>query len=174
MKIIWSSFTILIFFATSIKAQPITNFTGHTLNHQQLSFPLDTKGKFTILCFATSLKSQNYLQTWLDPIYQKYIAKTGIMDDAFDVNVYFIPILKTSSRNIQENIEKQFTDMTPNDLRSHVVFSDSPSEPLISNLKISDASLPYIYLLDKNGNIIYKTSGGYTEDKFDAIDDLIE
>lgn len=174
MKIIWSLLTILLISASSIIAQPLTNFTGHNLNQQQLSFPLDTKGKFTILCFATSLKSQNYLQTWVDPIYQKYIAKTGIMDDAFDVNVYFIPILKTSSRNIQENIQKQFSDNTPNDLRSHVVFSDSPSEPLLTNLKMSDESLPYIYLLDKNGNIIYRTSGGYTEDKFDAIDDLIE
>lgn len=174
MKTIWKSFMILLFSVTSLMAQPITNFTGHTLNQQQLTFPLDTKGKFTILCFATSLKSQNYLLTWLDPIYQKYIAKTGIMDDAFDVNVYFIPILKMGSRNIQENIRKQFSDNTPTELRSHVVFSDSPSEPLIANLKISDESLPYIYLLDKNGNIIYKTSGEYTEVKFDAIDDLIE
>ena len=174
MKIICSLFKILLFSASPIISQPISNFTGHTLNQKQLTFPLDTKGKFTILCFATSLKSQNYLQTWLDPIYQKYIAKTGIMDDAFDVNVYFIPVLKTSSRHIQENIQRQFSDNTPNELRSHVVFSDSPAEPLIAELKLSDESLPYIYLLDKNGNIIYKTSGAYTEDKFDAIDDLIE
>jgi len=33
---------------------------------------------------------------------------------------------------------------------------------------------PYIFVLDKEGRVVYVTSGFYTEEKMDAIEDKIE
>jgi predicted transcriptional regulator len=41
-------------------------------------------------------------------------------------------------------------------------------------LKMDDKTKPYIYVLDKEGKIVFVTSGAYTEDKMDEIDEYIE
>ena len=124
------------------KSQEIDNITGQTIDQKRITMPADVKGKYTLLCFASSTKAQKDLETWLDPVYQKFIAKTGIMDDMYDVNVFFIPLVKGSNQMFAENM--------------------------------TSGEIPYLFLLDKDARIIYRTNGGYTEDKFDRIDELIE
>jgi hypothetical protein len=156
------------------KSQVIENITGETIDRKRISMPEDVKGKYTLLCFASSTKAQKDLESWLDPVYQKFIAKTGIMDDMFDVNVFFIPLVKGSNQMFAENMKRKFRETAQSDLRPHVLFSESNSEQLISALKMSSGEIPYLFLLDKDAKIIYRTNGGYTEDKFDRIDELIE
>jgi ATP10 protein len=161
-------------FSFESKSQVIENITGQTIDNKRITMPEDVKGKYTLLCFASSTKAQKDLESWLDPVYQKFIAKTGIMDDMFDVNVFFIPLVKGSNQMFAENMKRKFRETAQSDLRPHVLFSESNTEQLISSLKMSSAEIPYLFLLDKDAKIIYRTNGGYTEDKFDRIDELIE
>ena len=132
-----SLFLVLIFFLIRTSfSQTIPEINGETGDNDRIKIPQDLKGKYSLLCFASSQKAQTDLESWLDPVYQKYIAKTGLMDDMYDVNIYFIPILK--------------------------------------ELKMEKSEVPYFLLLDKDTKIIYRTSGSYNEEKFDAIDDLIQ
>ena len=132
-----SLFLVLIFFLIRTSfSQTIPEINGETGDNDRIKIPQDLKGKYSLLCFASSQKAQTDLKSWLDPVYQKFIAKTGLMDDMYDVNIYFIPILK--------------------------------------ELKMEKSEVPYFLLLDKDTKIIYRTSGSYNEEKFDAIDDLIQ
>lgn len=156
------------------KAQLIENITGETIDHQRINMPEDVKGKYTLLCFASSTKAQKDLESWLDPVYQKFIAKTGIMDDMYDVNVFFIPLIKGSNQMFAENMKRKFRETAQADLKPHVIFSDSDTDRLLAALSMSRSEIPYLFLLDKDAKIIYRTNGAFTEDKFDQIDDLIE
>lgn len=167
-------FAITLFAHLAVRAQQMETVSGTTLDNKQVTIPVDVKGKYTLICFAAGTKSQKDLESWLDPVYQRYIAKTGIMDDAFDVNVFFIPLLKGANKSFEGTLKRKFADNTPLDLKSHVLFSDTPAEPLMASLQMSNPDIPYILLLNKEGSIIYRTNGAYTEEKFDAIDDLIE
>ncbi len=168
-------FFVFIFITPSIcDSQIIDHFSGKTINNEQVAFPLVEKDKFSLLFFAMSTKSQKDLESWLDPIYQKYIAKTGIMDDAFDVNVFFIPLIKTTNIAFSEMIKKKFRENTQEDFKSHIVFLDTPSEKLISNLQLTDPNVPYIFLINKDGKILFKSSGSFSDAKFDQIDEMIE
>ena len=164
----------LLLLSNKGKSQVIEKITGETIDHQRISMPDDVKGKYTLLCFASSTKAQKDLESWLDPVYQKFIAKTGIMDDMFDVNVFFIPMVKGNNQMFAENMKRKFRETAQADLRPHVLFSESNTEQLISSLKMSSGEIPYLFLLDKDARIIYSTNGGYTEAKFDQIDELIE
>ena len=164
----------LILLSIEGKSQEIDNITGQTIDQKRITMPADVKGKYTLLCFASSTKAQKDLETWLDPVYQKFIAKTGIMDDIYDVNVFFIPLVKGSNQMFAENMKRKFRETAQSDLRPHVLFSESNTEQLISSLKMTSGEIPYLFLLDKDARIIYRTNGGYTEDKFDRIDELIE
>jgi hypothetical protein len=165
---------ILIVPAISAKAQSIPAISGETIDNKSIHFPEDLKGKFSLLCFATSQKAQTDLETWMDPVYQKFIAKTGLMDDMYDVNVYFIPVLTGANRSFASTMKKKFKETAQDDLKSHVLFYNADGENILSALKMQKSDEPYFFLLDKDANIIYRTKGKYTEEKFDKIDDLIE
>ena len=172
MKITTALFCILL--ALNIKAQTLPELSGETVQNKNLTFPRDLKGKYSLLCFASSQKAQSDLESWIDPVYQKFIAKTGIMDDAYDVNVFFVPILTGTNIAFAATIKKKFNEAAQEDLKPHVLFCDKDGKNVLNSLQMQKSDIPYLVLLDKEGKIIYRTSGCYTEDKFDAIDDLIE
>ena len=168
-------FLILIFsFPILLLAQTIPDINGMTAENKQIKIPQDIKGKYSLLCFASSQKAQADLESWLDPIYQKFIAKTGLMDDAYDLNLFFIPIVTASNVAFANSMKKKLKENTQADLLPNILFCARNEEEILKQLKMFNSEIPYFILLDKNAKIIYRTSGKYTEEKFDAIDELIE
>ena len=95
---------LAIAFSLQAKSQVIEKISGKTIDQQHVTLPEDVKGKYTLLCFASSTKAQKDLESWLDPVYQKFIAKTGLMDDMYDVNVFFIPLVRGGNEIFAENM----------------------------------------------------------------------
>jgi hypothetical protein len=167
---------LLIFSSISFvtKAQTLPEMSGETLDNKNLSLPKDLIGKYSLLCFASSQKSEGALMSWLDPVYQKFIAKTGMMDDLYDVNVYFIPILTGINVSFATSMKNKFKESAQEDLRPHVLFCKEEGKDILASLNMKKSDVPHFLLLDKEGKIIYRTTGSYTEEKFDEIDNLIE
>lgn len=166
--------TICVFSVLSGFSQPLPILKGETMNGKQVSLPEDLKGKYSLLCFASSQKAQPELETWLDPVYQKFIAKSGLMDDLYDVNVYFIPVLTGTNFGFATSMKNKFKENTQEDLRDHVIFCNEDGREILNDLKMQNTDVPYFLLLDKESKIIYRTEGRFTDEKFDKIDDLIE
>lgn len=164
----------LLFSGTHLQAQMLPVISAENIFNKNFNLPADLKGKFSLLCFASSSKAQGDLESWLDPVYQKYIAKTGLMDDMFDVNVYFIPVLTGTNFSFAASMKKKFYENSQEDLRPHILFCKEEGKGIIASLKMQKSDIPYFFLLDKEGKIIYRTTGRFTEEKFDSIDDLIE
>lgn len=167
-------FVCLLSLRVSVPAQTIPFISGVTANDQPVRLPDAVKGKYAVLCFASSKDAQKDLETWMEPVYNHYIAKTGIMDDAFDVEVYFIPVFKGANAAMMESLKRRFRETAQQDLWPHVLFSKQDMKGILQDLKISDERVPYFFLLDKEGKIAYRTSGAYSEEKFDQLDDKIE
>src|ERR1041384_5925809 len=81
-----------IFLADSPVGTQFPVLKGETLDDKTISIPNDTKGKSTILCLAYSKDAEEDLKTWYEPTYNKFIAKTELMSDAYDINLYFVPM----------------------------------------------------------------------------------
>jgi hypothetical protein len=156
------------------QAQEMPEIDGETVDNASVKIPSDLRGKYSLLCFASSMKAQSDLESWLDPVYQKFIAKTGLMDDLYDVNVFFIPVLTGTNITFAATMRKKFRENAQEDLKPHVLFCNNQGSKILSALNIEKSEAPHLYLLDKEGRVLYKTSGKYTEEKFDQIDDLIE
>jgi hypothetical protein len=166
----------ILFFVNGIMfsgAQSIPAFSGSTAENKNINIPASCKGKFALICFASSKKAQSDLESWLDPVYNHYIAKTGFMDDMFDVDVYFIPVFSGAEGAMTASIKRKFMENSQKDLWPHVLFCEKGLKETLSSLKMDREDIPYFFLLDKVGGIAYRTSGPYTEEKFDAIDELI-
>jgi len=161
-------------FADYASAQTIPAFSGTTAENKNISIPRDSNGRYALICFASSRKAQADLETWLDPVYNRYIARTGFMDDMFDVDVFFIPVFSGAEGSMQESVRKKFIETAQHDLWPHLVFCDKGLKEILKPLNMTRDELPYFFFLDKTGKIVYRTSGAFTEDKFDAIDELVE
>jgi hypothetical protein len=147
---------------------------GETLDDKTLTIPNDTKGKSTIICMAYSDDAEKDLRTWYEPTYDKFIAKTELMSDAYDVNLYFVPMFTGAKAGAAAGAKKQMKQDVQADIQPHIIVYKGELDAYKEKLKMDDKKKPYLFVLDKNGKIVYVTSGPYTEEKMDGIDDNIE
>lgn len=147
---------------------------AETLDDKTVTFPTDTKGKSTLICMAYSADAETDLKTWYEPTYDKFIAKTELMSDMYDVNVYFVPMFTGVKAAGADKAKADMKKTVQEDLQPHVVVYRGKLEDYKEKLKMDDKTKPYIYVLDKEGKIVFVTSGAYTEEKMDEIDEFIE
>lgn len=147
---------------------------AETLDNKTVTFPTDTKGKSTLICMAYSAEAETDLRTWYEPTYDKFIAKTELMADMYDVNVYFIPMFTGVKAVAADKAKEDMKKTVQEDLQPHVVVYRGKLDAYKETLKMDDKTKPYIYVLDKDGKIVHVVSGAYTEEKMDEIDEHIE
>jgi hypothetical protein len=147
---------------------------AETLENKIVNIPADTKGKSTIICLAYSDEAEKDLKTWHEPMYDKFIAKTELMSDVYDLNLYFVPMFTGTKEAAAAGAKKQMKETVQADIQPHIIVYKGAIDIYKEKLKMDDKKKPYIFVLDKDGKIIYSTSGAYTEDKMDAIEDKIE
>jgi hypothetical protein len=146
--------------------------TGETLNDAKKSIPSSTKGKYTIICMAYSSDSENDLRTWLQPTYDKFIAKTEMF--SYDVNLYFVPMFTGLNIAGAGKAKKQLKEETQADLQPYVLFYTGDIDAYKKELGMDKKDTPYIYVLDKDGKVVYATSGVYTDNKMENLEDKLE
>ena len=175
---------IILTFAMSLSkvvaAQVIGNMfpamTAETVEDKSVRLPADVAGKYTLIGLAYSKKSEDELNTWFQPVFQKFIQKTtGLMAGfAYDVNVYFVPMFTgvnaaatgTAKRKALKNIDPQ--------LLPYILFYKGELKTYKESLDFEKKDIPYFFVLDPQGKIVYATSGAYTDDKMDEVEENIE
>ena|SRR5687767_11223958 len=145
------------------------DLSGETLNGKKISLPADTKGKATIIALAYSKDAEEYLHSWLDPAYEKFIAKSEIM--SYDVNLYFVPMFTGAKAATADAAKEKFKKETDATLHPYVIIYKGELDKYKNTLKMDKKDSPYIFVLDESGKIVYATSGIYTDAKMDAIED---
>jgi hypothetical protein len=151
--------------------------TGETLEDKKITLPADVKGKFTLIGIAYSQKSQEDLQTWLQPVYTNFIEKPSgnvLFDDSYDINVYFIPMFTGSNEAATGQAKKRLKEGLDKELQPHVLIYKGDISTYKEQLSLNDKDKPYFFLLDEEGKIVYTTSGVYSESKMKKIEELLD
>lgn len=173
-------FVVLLLFSQSSNGQVIGKLfpalEAETVEDKKVLLPDNTKGKYTLLGLAYSKKSEDELNSWFEPVFYKFIQKTkGLMGGfGYDVNVYFVPMFTgvnaaatgTAKRKAAKNIDPQ--------LLPYILFYKGEIKTYKQELDFERKDIPYFFVLDPEGKIIFATSGGYTESKMDQVEEVIE
>jgi len=175
-----SLIVILVFlsflsFAQKGKVFPVVS--GKTLTNKNISLPSNTKGKYTLIGVAYSKKSDDLLKGWYSPLYNTFISpptSSLFPQDDYDINMYFIALMKgiykvadnTITKKMKQGIDKKFHD--------NVLLYQGKIKDYKKELKLGEKDLPYFFVLDKNGKIVYHTSGAYSDRKKFNIQSAIE
>jgi len=175
---------LILFFLTcsfSLVAQVGTTFpqlAAETVNNDVITIPDDSGGKFTLVGMAYSKKSEDDLNTWFSPVYQKFVykpEKPGLFDSfGYDVNVYFVPMFTGVKSAAQSTAKKKALDKVDSRLFPHILFYKGELKKYKDALDFEKKDIPYFFVLDKDGVIIYATSGAFSETKLDAIEEAMD
>ena len=86
--------SILAYTSYAQVGKQFPDLSAETVDDDPIVLPNDTKGKYTLLGLAYSKKSEGDLNTWFNPVFNKFIKKsTGVFGAfSYDVNVYFVPM----------------------------------------------------------------------------------
>lgn len=149
---------------------------AETVEDKVVRLPADVNGKFTLLGLAYSKKSEDELNGWFQPVFQKFIQKNKGLFESFghDVNVYFVPMFTgvnaaatgTAKRKAMKNVDPQ--------LLPYILFYKGDLKPYKEALDFEKKDTPYFFVLDKDGKIVFATSGSYTLAKMDDVEAVLE
>ena len=147
-----------------------------TVDDKKITLPKDVKGKYTLLGLAYSKKSEDELNSWFNPVFNKFIQKpTGMMEGmGYDVNVYFIPMFTgvnaaaagTAKRKAMKNVDPQ--------LLPYILFYKGELRKYKDELDFERRDIPYFFVLDPDGKIVFATDGAYSPTKMDSIEAVID
>ena len=150
---------------------------AETVEDKKVRLPQDVKGKYTLVGLAYSKKSEDELNSWFSPVFSKFIQKStgGLLAGlTYDVNVYFVPMFTGVNAAATGTAKKKAIKNVDPQLFPHLLFYKGELKPYKEALDFEKKDVPYFFVLDPNGKIVHATSGAYSEDKMDAVEEVIE
>ena len=164
-----------LFFSLNTQAQVgkvFPTIIGVALNDKSMSLPIKN-GKFSIVAIAFNKSAEDELKKWLNPLYDTFMNKDKgklSMDEAHDVNFYFVPLiggLKMVANKFKETTDKAFWP--------YIMDTDKTDIKLQQKLlDIKDNKIPYFFVLDKDGKVLEVQSGDFSEDKVDKLEEAVD
>lgn len=174
-------FSLSLLFATSsLRAQVIGKafpaMEAETVDDKKVALPTDVAGKYTLLGLAYSKKSEDELNSWFQPVFEKFIQKNKGLFGAFgyDVNVYFVPMFTGVNAAATGTAKKKAVKNIDPNLLPYILFYKGELKTYKEALDFEKKDIPYFFVLDDSGKIIYATSGKYNAKKMDEIEGVLE
>ena len=183
MKILAKSlFIITLFLISNIGHSQVIGKTfpvlvAETVDDQTINLPQDKQDKFTLIGMAYSKKAETDLNTWFSPVYHKFIKSDGggvFGGFSYDVNVFFIPMFTGVKSAAAGTAKKKAAAKMDQRLLPHILFYKGKLKPYKEALEFDKKDVPYFFVIDKSGKIVYATSGKYTESKMDEVEEMID
>lgn len=172
-KLLVSCLAVLLSVTVSAQKE-FPELSGETLEESTISLPEDTKGKLTMVGMAFSKKAEETLKTWYTPMYDKFVLKRGIFDHLYDVNLYFIPMYTGAKKAAYNKTLKELKESNRKDLFPYILFYKGELKPYSESLGMDNKNLPYFFLLDEEGKILYQTKGLFNESKMEKIEEYLD
>ncbi|MEM9051257.1 MAG: hypothetical protein AAGC47_04305, partial [Bacteroidota bacterium] len=105
-------------------------------------------------------------------IYNKFIAKTGLMDKMYDVEICFLPLFTGAMKVTKNKVIQKLKENNEKLVLDHVYVYIGDKKPL-QTLGADDKKKPYFYLLDPSGKIVWKGSGSFRQSYFDEMEEIL-
>lgn len=152
-----------------IIGKPLPNLKGNTLSGRELEIPKDIKGKITFVSMGFTRESSKKSEIWLRNFIAKYIKVKDIEFYAFPMigdNIILKSIGSLIEKGLKKQIQKEGYD--------HAMIIYQPLSPIKKYIDYSNKYDTYLYLSDKNGNVVWSARGDFNVQKFDQLEAVIK
>lgn len=148
-----------------------------TLTHEFVSIPADISDKYSLIGLAFSKKAENDLKGWFEPAFNQFIYKNpnpGIFDFSYDIHCYFVPMFTGAKRPAYQKVMKKMQKTIDKRLQPNVLFYKGTMKEYKESLNFDGKDIPYFYVLNPTGEIVYATTGKYSTRKMQEITDAVQ
>jgi ATP10 protein len=128
-----------------------------TLAGRCVTFPAATKGKVGIIFVAFEQSAQTQIDSWVTPMLSNYL-------DQADVSYYEIPMISGGYKPVSRFIDSGMRSGVPSDLHDRTATFYGNQSVFFETMKIVDSTRAYLFVLSRDGRIVYRTSGASTDD----------
>lgn len=156
----------------SQKGSAFPELTTEDLKENTVTLPEAFGGRYALTGLATTKKAEEELRTWQKPVYNKFVAKTGMMDEMFDVAVYFVPVFTGASKAAKAKVVKQLKKNNESLVTDHLLIY-SGDKGSLSVLNLDDKKSPYFFLTDPSGKIVWAAVGPFRQKYLDEIETVL-
>ena len=144
------------------------------LNDKTLSIPKDMKGKYSLIGVAFSEDAQEDLYTWSQPVFSEFMDDNNLSSLVYDPHVHLILMFTGANQLAYTTAKQKIIEGTDESLTDNIVLYKGAMENYRKTLKMKDRKKPYFFVLDKQGKIIFVTSGRCTAKTLKEVGNLIE
>lgn len=137
--------------------------SGYNLNRQQFVFPQDFEGDLNLVIIPFQQYQQNTVNTWIPYLQELEERFPGLIYYELPT-IYEMPAI--SRAFINEGMRAGIPDQTARE-RTITLYIDKQS--FKSALDIPNEDDIYLFLVDSEGNTIWRMSGEFTEEKADNL-----
>lgn len=147
---------------------------GELLSGASVELPYLEADKPTVIGLAYSKKAEEDLKTWYTPMYDTFVLKRGIFDHLYDSHFFMVPMFTGVKQAAYEKTLKEMRKSNRKDLFPHILFYKGSIEDFVAVLKMEDKKVPYLFVVDRTGKVVYATKGVFTERKKEALETVLE
>lgn len=181
-RIVLLSLSFLVWSPTlfaQLVGTPFPTIETETVEDKVVTLPQDAEGRITLVAMAYSKKAEKDLSSWLSPLFNTFIQQKvsggGLFADfAHDVDVYVVPMFTGIKAAAEGTAKRKAAKSIDEQLIPYVLFYKGKLKPYKEALEFDKKDVPYLFLLDSNGNIVYATSGAYTSQKMTDIEEKVD
>jgi ATP10 protein len=140
---------------------------ANTLAGRCIVFPDETKGRAAIIFVAFEQRAQQQIDTWVEPFIGEYLERD-------DVAYYEIPMISGVYRPVSRFIDGGMRGGVPKDLHDRTATYYGKRGAFFDAMGITDQSKAYLYVLSRDGEIIFRASGSATVGDIESAKAAVE
>ncbi|MEO9967953.1 MAG: hypothetical protein ABJF11_19330 [Reichenbachiella sp.] len=150
---------------------------GESLLYDTVNIPADLNGKYSLIALAFSKKSEEDLGSWFNPMYNQFLTEpdpNAFFKFEYDMHLYIVPMFTGAKRAAYKSTMKKVQKTVSPEIQPYVLFYKGTLKHYKQSLNFDGNDVPYFYVLDPEGKIVYNTSGKYTRNKMQEIIDALD
>lgn len=146
---------------------------GELANGNTVELPGSPKTPYIVIALAYGRQAQEALEEWYEPAYLRFVAKHGLFANAYQTELYLVPLFTGADKAAYEPSMKRFRKGAAPEVVERVVFAKAELDEVRDALGLHDKGIPYFYVVARDGRIVHREEGRFTEDKLDAIEEVL-
>ncbi len=170
-------------FITNVFAQVgkiFPSMSGDNLMQKTDNVP-PRNNKITLVALAYSEDSEDYLKNWRQPLFDLFIKAPGTSlfeFEPYDANVKFVILLTGIKRLASGKVKSKLEENIKDHWKEHIVVVKGRTLDSYPDLALGkskdERKLPYFYLVDTKGKIVYHTTGTYNKQKQQELENKLQ
>lgn len=152
-------------------SQQLPTLECRTLAGMESNFPSFGSNELKVILITLDSKNQKVAESWVNPLVQKFIRRSGMMDMMFEARLYSLSCLSNAEYLKLNAADKSIIKDFPEELKEVSFFSKASSKEL--KTKIGGKSSVKVIVVGEDNELLGFVEGEFTEEKMEVLEELI-